>query len=153
MNSRINHLSFTKRAIPIPADYRPLFKIGHILLILSLSCRGNKSSLMRLHFFCWAIKSEGNMSTVNDWIKNNFNKDFHIWGIEPTVNRAIVFAAAEQLIEDSGGDYSLTSKGENLSKLIQKDKLLFPSEKAFLVGVGKNTITELRIKELMSKFI
>ncbi len=47
------HIRFTKRAIPIPPDYRPLYKIGHILIILAISSRAGKSSLMRLHFLCW----------------------------------------------------------------------------------------------------
>lgn len=149
----IKHLSFHKRNISIPADYRPLYKIGHIILVLFLACRSNKASLMKLHFLCWTIKSKINLSQVTQWIENDFKNDYHIWGVEPTVNRALIYAVAEGFIKLSDGAYALTDKGINLYKLIKKDTDLFVSEKIFLESVGKNGISEQRIKDLSSKFL
>jgi hypothetical protein len=153
MKTFIKNLSFTKRNIPIPADYRPLYKIGHIVLILFLSCRSSKATLMKLHFLCWTLKTKMNMTTVQGWIKNNFNSELHIWGIEPTVNRALKFAIADGLIEDHVGEFVLTERGVVLAKAIIKDKELFMLEKVFLQSIGKNIITEQRIKDLSQKFI
>jgi len=152
MQGKIQGLSFTKRAIPIPADYRPLYKIAHILLILHLSCRTGKSSMMKLHFLCWTIKTKVNTSIVTGWIQDKFSSHLHIWGIEPTVNRALIFAAADNLIENVGADFIITSKGRNLAKVILQDKELFVREKEFLSTIGKNTITESQITQLANKF-
>jgi hypothetical protein len=152
MKSTIKNLSFTKRNVPIPADYRPLFKIGHIVLILFNCCRSNKSSLIKLHFFCWALKSRSNLTVVQGWIKNDFKNEFHIWGVEPTVNRALRFAVADGLIDDQGGEFVLTDRGISLAKIMNKDKELFVNEKLFLESLGKNGVTEQRIKDLSQKF-
>jgi len=153
VTSFIRHLSFTKRNISIPADYRPLYKIGHVVLVLFLACRSNKASLMKLHFLCWAIKSQRNLLQVQQWLKNDFRSDFHIWGVEPTVNRALIYAVAEGFVSLNDGGYSLTAHGITLYKLMKKDKELFKEEKAFLENIGKNGISEQRIKDLSSKFL
>ncbi len=152
MQGFIKHLSFQKRDFPIPADYRPLFKIGHLIIILAICCRGNKSSLMKLHFLCWAIKNKRNSVTVQEWVKNNFKSDFHVWGIEPTVNRALIFASADGIITDEGSHFILTQKGIDFFKIIMSDEELFANEKSFLKAIGKSIITEQRITELSSKF-
>lgn len=152
MQGKIQAISFTKRAIPIPADYRPLYKIAHILLILFISCRSGKSSMMKLHFLCWALKTKANTSVVKGWVSDKFSSHLHIWGIEPTVNRALTFAIADNLIENIGSDFLITTKGKDLVKAILKDKELFIREKEFLSDVGKNTITESQINQLANKF-
>lgn len=153
VTSFIKHLSFNKRDISIPADYRPLYKIGHIVLILFLGCRSNKATLMKLHFLCWSIKSDANLILVQQWISNNFRNDFHIWGVEPTVNRALMYAVAEGYITLNEGSYTLTDAGVNLYKLMKKDKDLYVKEKGFLEAIGKNGISEQKIKDLSSKFL
>lgn len=153
MNETFKYIKFTSRTIPIPADYRPLYKIGHVLLILHLSSRGGKASLMKLHFLSWAIKSKKNIAIVKGWIKNNFKNDFHIWGIEPTVNRALVFASADNLIKDDGGVFALTERGTALVKSIIKDKETFADEKAFLEEIGKTEITEGKINDLSKQLL
>jgi len=153
VTSFIKHLSFNKRDISIPADYRPLYKIGHIILILFLACRSNKATLMKLHFLCWSIKTDANLMLVQQWISNNFRNDFHIWGVEPTVNRALMYAVAEGYITLTEGSYALTDSGISLYKLIKKDKDLYLKEKVFLEAIGKNGISEQKIKDLSSKFL
>jgi hypothetical protein len=152
MRTNIQQLSFKTRRIPIPADYRPLYKIGHLILILAIACRGNKASLMKLHFLSWAIKSKQNIDTVQSWIQDDFKNDFHIWGISPTVNRALAYATADDIVENRGGEIILKNKGEQFFKLIKTDPELFNTEIVFLNSIGKNGITEQRIKNLTAKF-
>ncbi len=92
------------------------------------------------------------MMVVQEWIKADFKSDFHIWGIEPTVNRALKFASADNIINEVNGDFILTDKGKKLYNLIKVDNELFHFEKIFLTGLGKNTITEQKVKELTNKF-
>ena len=141
----IKHLSFNKKPIPIPADYRPMYKIALIVLILKLCCRAEKGSLVKLHLFCWALQSEGNMVRLRDYTASHYKNDFIVWTVEPALNRALQYAVADNICELIGGDYKLTEKGEKFYAMIQKDDELLSSEKAFLKLMGKNTITDSRI--------
>jgi len=153
MSDLNQYLRFTKKTIPIPADYRPLYKIGHILLSLHICSRGGKASLMKLHFLSWAIKSRRNIEIVRGWVKDNFNNDFHIWGIEPTVNRALMLATADQLISIDNAHYKIAPKGNQYMKLILKDESIYIEEKKFLEELGKSTITEAKIELLSRKLL
>src|SRR5688500_6083577 len=93
----IKKLSFTKRPIPIPAEYRPMYKIALIVLTLKLCCRGESSGLLKLHLFAWALASEKNMNELRDHITSNFKTDFAVWGIEPALNRALQLVLAENI--------------------------------------------------------
>ncbi len=151
MPAQQEHIRFTKRTIPIPADYRPLYKIGHILLILHFTCRGGKGSLMKLHFLAWAIKSKRNIHTVREWVKTNFTADFHIWGVEPTVNRALLLAISDKMIREEKGGFVIEPRGLSYVQLILDEKMMVADEREFLVELGKNSITEAKIKELSLK--
>jgi hypothetical protein len=150
----IKKLSFTKRPIPIPADYRPMYKIALIVLILRLCCRSNKSSLLKLHLFSWALTSKKHTSLLSDYINNNFSGDFSVWGIEPALNRALQFACAEKICELSDGkQYTLTSdRGVQFFNMLMADKELMEDEKAFLNSIGKNTITDTRINAMTKQW-
>lgn len=108
---------------------------------------------MKLHFFCWAIKTKVNIGIVREWISSGFSNHLHVWGIEPTVNRALSFAVADGLINSVGGNFIITEKGTTLVQTINIDKALFSKEKAFLNAIGKGVITEQKIKELADKFL
>ncbi|SEA14308.1 hypothetical protein SAMN05192529_10918 [Arachidicoccus rhizosphaerae] len=107
---------------------------------------------MKLHFLCWAIKTKSNTATVKGWIKDNFSSHLYIWGIEPTVNRALLFAVSNELVKNIGPDFLITTKGNDLVKAITRDKELYNREREFLSSIGKNKITELQINKLASKF-
>ncbi len=98
-----------------------------------------------------AIKSKRNIETVRQWIKVDFNLDFHIWGIEPTVNRALHLAAADELIIEEKGLYQIAPKGRNLIKLMFTDIAIYLDERKFLNELGKATITEGKIQSLSGK--
>lgn len=142
----IKKLSFSKKPIPIPAEYRPMYKIALIVLILKLCCRGMSSNLLKLHLFSWALTTEKNMTELRNFVLSNFTNDFSIWGIEPTLNRALQFALAERICELEGGKiYKLGLRGEEFYKAIAADEELFSKEKEFLLFIGKNKITDKRI--------
>jgi hypothetical protein len=150
---KINKLSFVKRPISIPPEYRPLYKIGLIVLILKLCCRGEKSNLLKLHLFSWALTSEKNMCIIREYLESNFQSDFSVWGIEPTLNRALQFAISENIcgIID-GRTYALAEKGNQFFNLINSDTLLFEKEKVFLKFVGKIQLTDTRINAMTKKW-
>jgi hypothetical protein len=148
---KISRIFFIKRPIPLPPDYRPMFQIVQIVMILGYCCRGNRSNLLKLHLFSWALKVDENSKKVRDWVYNNFQTDFSIWGIEPTLNRGIQYAIAEEMIRHVSDKFELTEKGINFFNLIKKEKDLLKPEKDFLNIIGKK-ITDDEILNLAQKW-
>ena len=54
----MSKLTFHRKPMPLMAEHRPIYKITQLLLVLYLSSRGKKSSLIRLHLFSWVLKDE-----------------------------------------------------------------------------------------------
>ena len=150
----IKKLSFTKRPIPIPADYRPMYKIAIIVLILKLCCRSDKASLLKLHLFSWALASKKHTALLADYIAKNFVGEFSVWGIEPALNRALQLATAEKICDIiDGKNYRLSAeKGLQFFNMIMSDNELLVDEKAFLKSLGKNTITDSRINTMTKQW-
>lgn len=144
-----NKLSFIKQPIPLPAEYRPMYKIGLIVIILKICCRGESGNLLKLHLFSWALASEKNMSELQSHIDSDFTTKFSIWGIEPALNRALQLAVAENICDlIDGKNYRLTEKGNIFFEMIDTDSDLFAIEKAFLGRIGKSRITDARINSM-----
>jgi hypothetical protein len=150
--NNIKHIYFTKRPIPVSPDYRPMYKIALIVIILKLCCRGNNANLLKLHLFAWALKNDRNMQKLKDYINSNFQIDFAVWTIEPVLNRALQFAVGENICEYIKGRYYLKEKGELFFVKIDQDTELLEKEKAFLAFVGKNKITDSRIESISRKW-
>ncbi|USL39610.1 hypothetical protein [Priestia megaterium] len=149
--TNVKKINFQKRPLPIPADYRPLYKIAQILLVLKYCCRGGTSSLIRLHFFSWAMKSEDNKEKVLNIVYNKETKNFPIWRFEPALNRALSFAIAEGLVEQAKLNYRLTPKGEEFVVRIIMLTDLMTSEKSFINKVKKK-VTETLIKDISRRW-
>ena len=149
---KIKNITFSKRPISIPADYRPVYKIALIVLILKLTCRNESSKLLKLHLMSWALKSGNNQQQLLSLIISNFNTEFAVWGIEPSLNRAMQIAVAEKICKYEKGNYVLAEKGNLFFEKINDDKDLFHTEKSFLKQIGKNKITEKRLASLSNKW-
>jgi hypothetical protein len=150
---KITKLSFIQRPIPIPADYRPMYKIALIVLILRICCRAETSSLLKLHLFSWALTSDDNLTKLREYVTSNFQSDFSVWGIEPALNRALQFAIAENICEVANGkNYKLTEKGNRFYEMIDADNELFSKEKTFLKFIGKSKITDKRLTAMSNQW-
>lgn len=144
---------FRKRDTPLNVDYRPLYKLSIISLILGSVCRGNKSSLNKLHFFIWALKSELNMSKIRMAAIKNSIEEPMTWGVEPALNKALAFSIAEKIVSLNDDKYTLTEKGKDFFNIIMDDEELFTVEKKFLKHIGKNTVTEMFINTLTDRLL
>lgn len=147
MEEPIHHLTFTDRPISLYPSYRPMYKISLVLMILNYNGYGGKASLLKLHLFSWALKSEKNLNALKDFTTSNFKSDIKFFGIELTLNRALNLAYAQKLIGVEKGSYFLLEKGHEFVKTILEDKELFIAEKQMLSLIGKR-ITEKKISEL-----
>ncbi|GAB3528601.1 hypothetical protein [Photobacterium alginatilyticum] len=128
-------ITFTRRPMPVIPDHRPMYKISLLLLVLKECSVGGKSSLIRLHLFNWALKSE---QRTKQLILSAEEKQltFDIWGMDPTVNFAINHAIANGLMIKISTGYKISSKGEEfLSKYNVKEQ--FRANEYFFNAVKK----------------
>ncbi|OQK15443.1 hypothetical protein AU255_18415 [Methyloprofundus sedimenti] len=145
----MNKITFHRKPMPILADYRPLYKITQVLLILFLCSRGKKSSLIRIHLISWAIKDSRRKSILLESAKKN-KVHFGVWGIDPAVNFALQYSLGEKLVEMSGVSYKLTDKGVNYIKKIGEDDIL-EGEYSFLKSIGCR-ITEGMVQSIVEEW-
>jgi hypothetical protein len=130
-----------------------MYKIGLLVLILKLCCRGDRSNLLKLHLFSWALTSEKNMQKLRDYINSNFQTEMSVWGIEPALNRGLQLAVADGICEIiDGKSYKLTEKGLKFYEIINEDIDLFSIEKSFLSFIGKSKITDTRINAMTKQW-
>jgi hypothetical protein len=144
-------ISFTERATPLYPNYRPMYKVSQILMVLYYNGFAGKASLLKLHLFSWGLKSTENLDTLKTFVTSNFKNKLHFFGIESTLNRALNLAYAEKLIDFKNGSYSLLEKGRNFAESIDKDDSLFISEKHVLKLIGKK-IPEKVINNLVNQW-
>lgn len=130
-------IAFVRRPVPIPADYRPLYRIGQILLILKLNCRASTSSLLKLHLFHWGLKNERNRVVLQELVAGGRTSSLVIWGFDPALNRALQFAVSEEVCSLRDGKYVLTDKGSRLASAFLLEDV-YQAEKEFLLSLGKN---------------
>lgn len=131
-----NRLRFERRPSPVLAEHRPMYKIGQVLLILSLASRGGRSSLPRLQLFNWAMKSAKRQQQL---ILAVGEKVLQVpaWGFDPALAIAVRLAIAEDLVAENSTGYVISTAGELFVKEILKDTDLFGRERSFLSAVGK----------------
>jgi len=149
----IRKISFRERPITLPADYRPLYKIAMLTMVLKLCCRSERATLLKLHLFSWCLTSEKRMHQLAAYVHRNYTGDSIVWGIEPAVNRALVIANAEGIcLHEERGTYVLAERGKAFYDLIAADNELFSLEKDFLRSMGKNKITDARIEAMSNQW-
>lgn len=131
-----NRLRFERRPSPVLAEHRPMYKIGQVLLILSLASRGGKSSLPRLQLFNWAMKSGKRQQKL---ILAVGEKVLQVpaWGFDPALAIAVRLAIAEGLVAENSTGYEISAAGGLFVKEILKDTDLFARERLFLSAIGK----------------
>lgn len=149
--NQIEKIIFNKKPISISANYRPFYKISQITLILKLSSRMSKASLLKLHFFSWVLKSNERMAQITEYVDNNFKGKLSLWRIDPLVNRALEFGIAENFFIHKKGKYALANRGKQLSDLILDEDDIFVEEKSFLKEIGKK-ISETKINSMIDKW-
>jgi len=146
----MSKLTFTRRDMPLSSEYRPMFKIVQILLILYLSSRGYKSSLLRLHLINWAIKDSSKKSLLLESSNRN-SIIFDVWGLDPAINFALQYALEENLITLNGTSYALADKGLVFIKKYEEEDIE-NEDYNFLKELG-NKITEKMVLEISGAWV
>ncbi len=90
---------------------------------------------MKLHLFSWALKSSLSKERLVKALDNNDLPEF--WSFEPSLNRALIFAEAEDLCEVvNKKNYKITAKGKEFLDKIIGEGDVFKDEKEFLNQIG-----------------
>jgi hypothetical protein len=145
------YISFTEREMPLYVNYRPMYKVSQILLILHFNGYAGKASLLKLHLFSWALKSYDNLNILKDFVTSNYQDKLEFFGIESTLNRALNLAYAEKLVDFDKGNYKLLEKGRKFVEQINEDETLFVNETQVLKLIGKK-IPEKIINGLINQW-
>lgn len=135
----------------MPPNYRPIYVLAQIVLILAICCRGNRSNLLKLHLFSWALKSTDNSEKLISWVASDFKTEFSVWGIDPVLNRGLQYAVADKIVIINNGTYKITEKGLQFYNLISKDQDILGESKLLLNAIGKR-ITDRKIIEQSKKW-
>lgn len=145
--------TFQKRPISIPADLRVDWRIAAIILILYISCRNSRATLMKLHVMNWANRNNRGRELFLQLCVGELGPDNIIVRFEPWLNRAVDIALAEGLLQRIDGDrIELTSSGTIMAEEIIKTKDCFVQEKEFLHTIRKS-ISEAKLKNIIEAVI
>lgn len=145
-------ITFSKKPISIPPEYRPSYTIGLIVLILKICCQNSKSSLLKLHLINWALKSNENKNSLKMFVLSNYTESSKTWGIEPSLNRALNYSVHEGICSIIDGKYQLQEKGEVFYQKITENIEYLNEEIDFLNFLGKRKITDNRIETIYKKW-
>jgi len=133
-------LKFTQRPTPVLAEHRTLYKIAQVLLILDVCGRARKCSVLKLHLFNWALKSDKRLKQLQDASRKG-GLELPIWGFDPALAIALKYAIEDRIVSGEGGGVQVSENGNKLLEFLLQDKELLSREKNSLKMIGKG-ITE-----------
>ncbi len=145
----VKSIRVERKPIAVPYNYRIMYKITQLLLIVYYCCSRRKGcSLEKLHMISTALTSEKDYERLISFIDGRMN--IIIIRFDPTVNRAVTLALAENLLyRQSNGLFKLSVKGKEFVDEMDKNKTLMVREKE-LMNIISTNLTEERINGLMS---
>jgi hypothetical protein len=141
--------TFRRRPSPVPTDLRPIWRICLALLVLEKSCRGGTASLPQLHLLNWAVRNEDSRERFRAIRAHKLSPRDMVVRFDPTLNRAMEYAAAEGLVERmTEARVRITDKGRKLAREIDRTAECLVAERAFLEEIGKS-VTDKFVRELL----
>lgn len=145
----IKYIRVKNKPTAVPYNYRILYKVTQLLLMISYCCATRKGcSVEKMHMISNAINDKEELNNLLSFIEEK-NNNLIIVRFDPVVNRAIGYALAENLIlRQANGLFKLSPKGKTLVSEINKDINLFLREKNIMENISFK-LTEEKIKSLI----
>lgn len=135
---------FQQRPVSIPADLRPGWRIGLIVLLLKNCCRQGRTSLTRLHVLSWGFISTEGRSQLTAAVDGSLAPDSLIIRFEPFLLQAVDYAVGEGIIRrDGGGKVELTESGIRLAEQLEADESAFIDEKTLMTTIRMRVSEDL----------
>ncbi|MGX5623668.1 hypothetical protein [Bacillus cereus] len=147
--NEVESITFTNKPIPVPYNYRIVYKITQIALIVYI-CSGRKAcSLIKIHMISTALNSKERFDNLLNYVIYN-EQAIDLVRFDPSINRAVDFALAEGiLLRQKNGLFKLPIKGKGYIEHIINDTSMFIFERNQLKQLGSN-LTEDKIDRLIS---
>ena len=124
--------SLKPRPKSVPADFRPIWRMALIIIMVGEYSRGKRSSLKKLSLLNWAVLSPRTRERFRKYLESGANSTLSPAFVrEPSFERAISLCLGEKILERTkNGGVSLTLLGEQL--LARFDKGILSEERAYL---------------------
>lgn len=145
-------ITFKNRPVAVPYNYRVIYKISQIILILGTVCKRGGCSNVKLHMISNALSSNNILKELEN-VLDDKKDTIPIVRFEPAVTRALNFAIADEFIQiqSSNSKMKLTDKGKQLYKEILEDETLMVLEKQELNQI-KDKLKEDVIDKIIEKW-
>jgi len=141
---------FERRPVDLAASLRPAWAISLVLLLLSRSCRGGKSSIARLHVLNWATRDAGNADLLLEHLAGRVSPLLVPVRYDPSLDRALEFGVADDLLRrPNGSRVELAPRGRAALELLDRDSVLLADERALLGRIGLR-LTEEAVSGLVA---
>lgn len=141
-------ITFVNRPIQVPYNYRIVYKVCKIVLIIGTTCRRGGCSTLKLHIISNAISSNEALKELSKFLENKSNR-VSIIRFDPALTRAINYALAENIIDiQADGKIKLTNIGKKVYDEIMENKEIMIIEKDTLNCIS-NKLTETKIEEII----
>lgn len=139
---------FRNRPVSIPADLRPAWRIGLIILLLKKCCRQGRSSLTRLHVLSWGFVSSDGKRQLLAAATGTLSPDSLLVRFEPFLLQAVDYAVGEGLVRRAdGGTIELMEPGKKLADELDADEAAFAAEKNVMESI-RTRITESLVRQM-----
>ncbi|WP_145283554.1 hypothetical protein [Rosistilla oblonga] len=139
---------FRQRPVSLPADLRPAWRIGLILLLLKKCCRQRRTSLTRLHVLSWGFVSPEGRSQLVAAATGTLSPDSLVIRFEPFLLQAVDYGIGEGLVRrHGGGTIELTETGLRLAEELEENPSAFVSEKKVMATL-RTRVSEHLVKRM-----
>lgn len=146
----VTKINFIKRPIPVPYNYRIMYKIAQIVIIIGLCCRRGGCSLIKLHLVSWGLNSKKEMDNLSQFANTDKVTTSQYIRFDPALNRGVAFAIAENIIiQQPNGKYKISEKGFKFFTEIMNDQELLTIEKSYLNSISSK-LPESKIEALVA---
>jgi hypothetical protein len=144
----IEKIRMVQRPIAVPYNYRIMYKLAQIALIMSFCCGNKGCSMQKMQMISFGLSSKIELDKLLAFI--NGKLQYPIIRYDPSINRAILYALAEKLIfKQTNGLFRLTTKGKQFTQEVNQDNQIFIIEKISLREIGTK-LTEDKIKGVIA---
>lgn len=143
-------ITFRPRPSPLAPELRVTWRLAQFLFLLTVCCRGGKSSLRRLHVINWGARSERNRRTLVRALKGAVQPHSLLVRVEPSLNRVVDVAVGEGLVTvPDGARVEITDRGRKVVKEVAALKDCLIAERAFAEEIGQR-VTEQWVKDTLT---
>lgn len=135
-------ISFVQRPSPVPHTWRPMWRVGLLVLVMYLVEKGKGTSFLKLAIINWGLRSP---EATLRWLNNSSGPSEAPIRYEPNFMRALDVGVGEGLLtKDKNGKLHLTQAGLELAVTISQSDV-YRRERAILEQLGN--VSENRVRQ------